>query len=181
MYCNQIDRYRYKIRISVDLFCIYSFLLQFAYMFEKVLSSPSLVLLGFPGGSAVKNPPAICNARDVSLIPGSERSPGEGNGNPLQYSYLGNPMNRGAWQAIVQEVARVGHNFVTKQPPPAPYCHLYNRKISILHSYQVRIRDLKHTTSVVLLFCNTSLQYIEPILFQGTHRRVSSPFYNSPS
>ena len=42
-----------------------------------------------------------CNAGDVGLIPGLGRSPGEGNGNPLQYPYLGNPMDRGAWQAIV--------------------------------------------------------------------------------
>ena len=48
---------------------------------------------GFPGGSAVKNPPA--NTRDSSSIPGSGRSPGEGNGNPLQYSCLENPMDRG--------------------------------------------------------------------------------------
>ena len=45
---------------------------------------------GFPGGSAVKNPPA--DAGDVGLIPESGRSPGEGNGNPLQYSHVGNPM-----------------------------------------------------------------------------------------
>ena len=44
-----------------------------------------------------KNPPA--NARDVGLIPGLGRSPREGNGNPLQYSYLRNPMDRGAWWA----------------------------------------------------------------------------------
>ena len=54
--------------------------------------------LGFPGGSVVKNPPA--NAGDVGLIPGLGRTPGEGNGNPLQYSCLGNPMDRGTWQAI---------------------------------------------------------------------------------
>ena len=55
---------------------------------------------GFPGCSAVKkNPPA--NARDSGLISGLGRSSGEGNGNPLQYSCLGNPMNRGAWWAIV--------------------------------------------------------------------------------
>ena len=44
---------------------------------------------------------STCNAGAVGLIPGSGRSPGEGNGNPLQYSYLGNPMDRGAWQAVV--------------------------------------------------------------------------------
>ena len=50
---------------------------------------------GFPSGSVVKNPPA--NSGDVGSIPGSRRSPGEGNGNSFQYSCLGNPMNKGAW------------------------------------------------------------------------------------
>ena len=52
----------------------------------------------------VKNPPA--KAGDTGLIPGSGRSPGEGNGNPLQYSCLGNPMDRGAWWATAPGVAR---------------------------------------------------------------------------
>ena len=51
----------------------------------------------------VKNPPA--NAGDMGFIPGLGRSPGEGNGNPLQYSCLGNPMDREAWQATVLGVA----------------------------------------------------------------------------
>ena len=56
----------------------------------------------------VKNPPANAgNGRDVGLIPGSRRSPGGGNGNPLQYSYLENPMGRGAWQATVHRVAKI--------------------------------------------------------------------------
>ena len=64
-------------------------------------------ILGFPGGSVVKNLPA--NARDIrdaGSIPGLGRSPGEGNGNPLQYSYLENPMDRGAWQATVYKVTK---------------------------------------------------------------------------
>ena len=52
----------------------------------------------------LKNLPA--NARDTGSIPGSGRSPGEANGNPLQHSCLGNPMNRGAWQATVHGVAK---------------------------------------------------------------------------
>ena len=52
----------------------------------------------------VKNPPA--NAGDLGSIPGSGRSPGEGNGYPLQYSCLENPMDGGAWQAVVHEVAK---------------------------------------------------------------------------
>ena len=51
--------------------------------------------LGFPGGSDGKA--SACNAGDLSLIPGSGRYPGEGNGNPLQYSCLKNPMDGGAW------------------------------------------------------------------------------------
>ena len=63
----------------------------------------------FPGGSDGKE--SACNARDLSLIPGSGRSPGEGNGNPLWYSCLENPMDRGAWRATVYGVARVGHDW----------------------------------------------------------------------
>ena len=59
---------------------------------------------GFPGVSVVENPPG--NAGDMGLIPGSGRSPGEGNGNPLQYSCLENPLDRGAWWATVHGVAR---------------------------------------------------------------------------
>ena len=59
---------------------------------------------GFPGDSVVKNPPA--NAGDVSLIPWLPRSPGEGNDNPLQYSCLGNSMDRGAWWATVPGVPK---------------------------------------------------------------------------
>ena len=60
--------------------------------------------LGFPGGSVVKNLPAM--QENAGSIPGSGRSPGEGNGNPLQYSYLGNPMDRKTWQATVHGVEK---------------------------------------------------------------------------
>ena len=59
--------------------------------------------LGFPGGSDSKE--SAYNAGDLGSIPGSGRSPGEGNGYPLQYSCLENPMDRGAWWAIVHRVA----------------------------------------------------------------------------
>ena len=62
------------------------------------------VFKGFPDGSVVKNLPA--NRGDLASISGSGRSPGQGNGNPLQYSCLGNPMDRGAWPATVHGVAR---------------------------------------------------------------------------
>ena len=60
--------------------------------------------MGFPGDSVVKNPSA--NAGNLGSISGSGRSPGGGNGNPLQYSCLGNPMDRGALWATVHEVAK---------------------------------------------------------------------------
>ena len=58
----------------------------------------------FPGGSDGKA--SACSAGDVGSIPGSRRSPGGGKGHPLQYSGLENPMDRGAWQATVHEVAK---------------------------------------------------------------------------
>ena len=62
--------------------------------------------MGFTGGSNVKE--FDWNAEDLGWIPGSRRSPGEGNGYPLQYSCLDNPMDRGAWQATVSRVSKSG-------------------------------------------------------------------------
>ena len=62
--------------------------------------------MGFPGCSVVKNPPA--HTGDVGSIPGSGISPRRGNGNPLQYCCLGNPMDRGAWRATVYGVTESG-------------------------------------------------------------------------
>ena len=69
----------------------------------------------FPHSSVGKE--SVCNAGDPGLTPGSGRSPEEGNGNPLQYSCLENPIDRGAWQAVVHGVARVGHDLATELPP----------------------------------------------------------------
>ena len=63
--------------------------------------------MGYPGGSMVKNPPATArDTGDPGLIPGRGISLGEGNSNLLQYSCLGNPTDRGAWQVIVHGVAK---------------------------------------------------------------------------
>ena len=62
--------------------------------------------MGFSDVSGGKE--SACNAGDPGSIPGLGRSPGEGNGNPLQYSCLGNPMDRGAWQATVHGVPKSG-------------------------------------------------------------------------
>ena len=62
------------------------------------------MLWGFPGGTDSKE--STCNSGDPGSIPGSGRSPEEGNSNPLQYSCLENPMDRGAWRATVHGVAK---------------------------------------------------------------------------
>ena len=63
--------------------------------------------MGFPGGSVVKDPPANAgDTGDLGSIPGSGKSSGKGNGNPLQDTCLGNPMDRGAWQATVHGIAK---------------------------------------------------------------------------
>ena len=65
---------------------------------------PTPLFLGFPCGSAGKE--SACSAGDLGSIPGLRRSPGGGNGNPVQYSGLENPMDRGAWQGTVHGVAK---------------------------------------------------------------------------
>ena len=60
--------------------------------------------MDFPGGSDGKE--SNCNAEDVGSAPGSGRSPGEGNGNPLQFSFLDNSMDRGAWRATVHGITK---------------------------------------------------------------------------
>ena len=67
---------------------------------------------GFPDGSVSKED--TCNTGDPALIPGLGRSPGEENGNSLQYSCLENVMDRGTWQAIDHGLAMVGHGLATK-------------------------------------------------------------------
>ena len=94
------------------------------FFFLNHLSHQGSLICGLLDGSygasliaqLVKN--LTADAGDLGSIPGLGRSPGEGNGNPLQYSCLENPMDRGAWRATVHEVARVGHDLATKPPPP---------------------------------------------------------------
>ena len=83
----------------------------------KLQSTVTWMRIKNPHSSVSKK--SACSAGDLGSIPGSGRSPGEENGNPLQYSCLGHPMDRGAWQATVHGVTRVRHDLVTK-PPPLP-------------------------------------------------------------
>ena len=82
----------------------------------------------------VKNLPAT---GEPGSIPESGRSLGEGNGNPFQQSCLEDPMDRGAWQAIVNGVTRVGHELVTKAPPPWNLHTVLHSSCINLHSHQL--------------------------------------------
>ena len=72
-----------------------------------LFTAPTGVYTGLPGGSVVKNPPANTgDEEDTDSVPGLGRTPGGGNGNPLQYSCLGDPTDKGAWWATVHGVAK---------------------------------------------------------------------------
>ena len=87
--------------IYIQAFCVY------IYINIKQKCFIYIYIWGFPHSSVGKE--SACNVGDLDSIPGSGRSPGEGNGNPLQYSCLENPMYREAWQAMVYGVTRVRH------------------------------------------------------------------------
>ena len=89
-------------------------------------------MLGFPGGSDGKE--SACSAGHPGSIPGSGRSPGEGNGNLLQYSCMENPMDRGAWWAQSMGLQRVGHDRVTNTSTSWYTAKSYGRLQSILFS-----------------------------------------------
>ena len=84
--------------------CCWWRLIRNSLLWQFELSGLTSLCLGFPGGSDGKE--SVCNAGDLGLIPGLGRSPGEGNGNILQYSCLENPMDRGAWWDAVHGVSK---------------------------------------------------------------------------
>ena len=84
--------------------------------------------IGFPGGSEVKE--TACNAENLGLIPGSGRYPGEGNGNLLQYSCVGDPMDRRAWRAVVHGVAN-SWTWFSDQTTITTVTYLYQKYLAI--------------------------------------------------
>ena len=96
--------------VQDSLYSLSPTMLLFFFFFPCVWNGASLI------GQLVKNLPAMQETQGSDLILGSGRSPGEGNGNPLLYSCLENPMDRGAWQATVHGVARARQDLATKPP-----------------------------------------------------------------
>ena len=89
--------------------------------------------MGFPGGSDHKE--SAWNA-DLGSIPGSERYSGEGNGYPLQYSCLGNPMDRGAFWAIVPRGCRVRHDWACART----HTHTHTHTFSLLYRWEAEVQ-----------------------------------------
>ena len=119
---------------------------------------------GFPGGSEVKE--SACNAEDLGSIPGSWRSPGEGNGNPLQYSCLENPMDRGIWQATVNGVARIGYNLATKRHHHHHH-HLYTIQDGSLHVTSWETTFWQPETEMFISIVGSRFQHWQRGLSQG--------------
>ena len=95
----------------------------------------SIHFTGFPGGTMIKNLPARAgDRRDAGLIPGSGRSPEEGNGSPLQYACLEHSIDRGGWQAPVHEVTK-------SQTQPSDWAHSMCR--THIHSNQSDICEMQ--------------------------------------
>ena len=119
---------------------------------------------------------SACNSGDLGLIPGLGRSPGEGHGNPLQYSCLENPMDRGSWQSMRSQ--RVGCDLATKPPPP-----LYNPLLSLFTLNAQIVSDLASRRlfqgdSCILL---TYLQYFLSIYFLAQSIPGSSCTFSDPA
>ena len=112
---------------------------------------------GFPHSSVSKE--SAWNAGDLVLIPELGRSLGEGNGNPLHYFCLKTPMERGAWQATVHGVVRVGHDLATK-PPSHHHHHL--KDISIVYSVYGAIinKDVINTCVLIQVLDKYNLSFV---------------------
>ena len=127
--------------------------------------------------------------RDVSLIPGSERSPGGGHGNPLQYSCQENPMDRGAWQATLHRVTQPACTLTsaieesTPPPRPAPKPSFFSHTLKI-HSQHTQnkiqlfiykfLHDLVLPVSMITQFMLPSLILFHPLLLvHQTHKLIS--------
>jgi len=111
---------------------------------------PTLFSITIPRNSVGKE--SSCNAEDPGLIPGWERYPGEGNGNPLQYSCLENPMYRGAWQATVHGIARIIHDFAIKPQPLISGLFPYILSLAFFFFFRVQMNFLLWYNSHVIKF-----------------------------
>ena len=100
--------------------------------------------MGFPGSSDGKE--SACNVGDLASVSGLGRSPGGGHGNPLRYSYLENPMDRGAWQATVHKVAK------SRLKPLSMHTHRIPLNLVVTKSFTVLLVITKNITPCIETF-----------------------------
>ena len=113
------------------------------------------ILGGFPGGSVVKNPHAKAgDTRDLGSIPGSGKSLGGGNGDPLQYPWLGNSMDRGAWPNSSWGLKRVRHILAATQQQPQNFRTKVFFFFFLIFSFLKAITTLLNNTSLKLEISN---------------------------
>ena len=126
--------------------------------------------LDFPGGSVIKNPPV--NAGDVGSIPGLGRSSGRGNGNPFQYSFLGNPTDRGAWKATVQRATKSQtrlHN--------CTYILITYRLCFLFSLYPQNLDFMPVVLTLRLYLGSMAFYFIFRVNHQDKHTQVQQPIY----
>ena len=111
----------------------------------------------------VKNPPASAGGAD--LIPGSGRSPGEGNCNPMQYSCLGSPVDRGAGQAVLWDCKRVKHDLATE--------HQQNKHKNHLIKYLEKCHNSASLVLEIFYYTSTRISNLFPIISMSS---TQSPF-----
>ena len=111
----------------------------------------------------VKNPPASAGGSD--LIPGSGRSPGEGNCNPMQYSCLGSPMDRGAWQAVLWDCEIVKHDLATE--------YQQNKHKNHLIKYLEKCHNSASFVLEIFYYTSTRISNLFPIMSMSS---TQSPF-----
>ena len=136
--------------------------------------------LAFPSGSAVKNPPA--KAGDIGSISGLGRFPGEGNGHWLQYSYLKNPMDRGAWRAIVHGVTKeLGHDLATKQKQYTKHCQTHVLCSNCIYNFQKVSYNKLQWYYISIDLClsfgiGIGITFRKDPFFYGGHRWIETTF-----
>ena len=136
---------------------------------------------GFPGDSVVKNSPANAGATgDAGSIPGSRRSPGGGHGNPLQYSCLENPTDRGAWRATVRGVTESDvTEWVCMHVQSAPWLRVLGASSSSFLPFCVMDQDIDLTFVVWVVVCQ-GLWFLSPPLWGAVRRDSRLPLEMGP-
>ena len=135
--------------LTLNSFFFFFRIINFLPVLESFLSPSLSIYIDTYCGSVSKE--SACNEGDSGLIPASGRSPGEGNGNPLQHSCLENPMDRGAWWATVHGSEKVRHDWVTNRTHVRAHTHTHTHTPQFLSQIK-RITFLIRDSAVYIYY-----------------------------